>query len=297
VYSIVMSRTMTLRIPEWYKLEDFNKKVNKSKAEQLNIKLMNEIAKDTGVPIILLYVDACNHYQPKYGDQRDRRNIFLDTKPGYFISGVNVEYFPGDEVGYTYFNEPTNALLYLHYGFIIRENKYNHIFMPYEKEDYLNQAQVKLCKDLGCVGLDRKTKLFKARLHAVDESALNYARVKYLIDDFDNREIFKKLVNNEIISYDNEMNAWGLYYQVARKMIRETDLSRSIRKAQKFTNICKGLLAGTEEHTMNKHFELIYRLDISYKLILHKQVKAAVNQIILNTANELDFLKNKYLNN
>jgi hypothetical protein len=307
-YANVMSRGMTLRLNEYNTLENYRDR-KKTAVEEKNYQIFQTLSKNVGSPCLIAYIDLCNHHQPKYDDMRDKRAIILDTIPGYFINTLSVGYKPGDEMTYTYTFDPSNIVLYFHYGFIIRDNIFNFAHLRYDNTDEFTPQQMNLCKELGCNDNSMKdpntpkTKMYKAKLNSVDETAITYARVKYLPSNFDHRPIVKKLANGEIVSYENEMNAWLWYYKNSRKSLKNErfPLMRSIRKAQKHADICREIEKNwgddeklIKEWSRNKHFEMIYKMDISYKIVMHRQVKASVNKVILHTTKEIENLKAKY---
>jgi hypothetical protein len=310
-YSIIMSRGMSVRINEWFTLEDMRNK-KKTPVDEKNIEIMQGLAKIVGTPCLVSYIDLCNHYQPKYEDMRDRKPIILDTVKGYFVNTLSLTYNPGEEMSYTYSADPSNIIMYMHYGFTMRNNIFNSANLRYDNNDEFSAAQFNLCKELNCLEPTTrdpknmpKMRLFKVTIKSFDEGAINYARVKYLNPDFDQKKVLKQLVAGKAISYENEMNAWLWYFKFARKSIvaDKHGITRSIRKAQKYINICKQIQSTwdvdddkmVKEWVRAKHFEIIYKMDISYKMIMYKQAKAAVNQAIVLTQGELDHLRGKYL--
>jgi hypothetical protein len=179
--------------------------------------------------------------------------------------------------------------------------------------DVFTNTKLKICHEVGCVEARVRdprqlppSRLYQVSHDGPDESALNYARVKYLNDTItDTKSVIKKLASGEMISHENELTAWAWYYDVCRANTeaQRWPLMNIIKKANYFAKKCRKIEKKwdnsdfdlTHEWTRLKHYENIYRLDISYKIILHKQIKLAANQIILHTNNELQELKNKYI--
>jgi hypothetical protein len=313
-YSIVMSRGMSLRLNEWFILEGYKDGKHRSPVEEKNIALHQHLSKNVGSPCIIPFIDLCNHYQPKYDDLRDKRPIILDTIRGNFINTISLGYKPGEEMSYTYTMDPNNLILYFHYGFIIPYNIFNFAHLRYENSDEFTMSQFSLCKELGCLETSikdpknlPKLRFYKAKHGGVDETAINYARVKFLGNQqFDQKVLYRQLANNIPINYENEMNAWLWYYDNCKKTLSNEryPLMRSIRKAQKHTDICRSIEKDwrdeerqLKEWTRNKHFEMIFRLDISYKIVMQRQIKASLNQVIMNTNAEIMKLRESYLAN
>jgi hypothetical protein len=310
-YSIIMSRHMKVKIQDWYTLENFKYRKT-TKAEDKNKKLMQTTASNTGAPCVVSFVDICNHYQPQYSDMRDKRKPYLDALPGNMVYTVDRSYKAGEEIKYVYTNDPSNTVLYFYYGFILNNNIFNTVQLIYENNDIFTPAQFSLCKELGCLESNlrdprymQKVRYYQMTINSIDETAINYARVKYL-DNFDPKEVYKQIMNKEIISYENEISACTWYYKLSRDSVKSETypLQRSIKKSQKFRNMCKELEQQWKNEEdfvkewMNlKHLEMIYKIEVSYKIILHKQILAAVNRVILHTSEELDYLKTKYLSN
>jgi hypothetical protein len=72
-YSIIMSRGMTLRLPEWLVLEGISEKEStRNFILNKNIEKNKIFSKNVGAPCIIAMVDLCNHYQPKYPDMREK---------------------------------------------------------------------------------------------------------------------------------------------------------------------------------------------------------------------------------
>jgi hypothetical protein len=306
-----MSRGMSLRVPEYYTLFDLkNKKL--SDVEKKNNDINAYMGKNVGAPCIVPYIDLCNHYQPKYDDLRDKKPIILDTEKDYFVNTMSSNVNYGDEVSYTYTNEPSNLIMYMHYGFIMRNNIFNFAQVLVIENDTFTPAQFSLGKQIGAIDPSvkdsaaiPKIKTYRIKIHSGDKELINYARVKFLTGEFDNKEVLKKLLKNEPISFNNEMSAWIWYYQqMILTMTRDGHkISKSIKKAQHISNKLKQLqqnwidnVKSKKELTSLKHYETEYKLDISYKLINIRHSQLALNKIVLQISDEIGNLKDLYIN-
>lgn len=311
-YSIVMSRGMTLRLHEYYVLDQTKNRKLKN-WEKKNLKVNQMIGKSVGAPCVIAFVDLCNHYQPKHLDLRDRRPIILDTIPNYFLNTVSKNYYSGEEVTYTYINDPTNMMLFLHYGFIIPNNIFNMIKLKYyhTHPSLFTQRHLDLCLELGCTegAIKDPSQIPSVRysfikINSLDTTISNYARVKYLNNDFDSKSVLKTILNNIPVSFENEIKAWLYYFNNLISLLQEENVSsfKTILKIQKYRDLLRRLESNWQDDEDQrdqwrnlKTYENIYSMDLSYKKIMTLHLKGSINQIIYHTNNELKSLKNTYL--
>lgn len=312
-YAAVMSRGMTVRYNEYMILE--NLKINEKNLDKWgkkNLEVNKRISQVTGVPCIIPFIDLCNHYQPQYTDKRDKKPIILDTQIDYFLNRAPSTIRPGEEISFTYTEDPSNIINFLHYGFVIPFNIFNFIKVRVDDTYPMTTNQFNLCKEIRCfetpiasiskVPNSRSVTLFNT---IPEKSLLNYARVKYLQPGFDHKNIIKTVLNNQIISIENEIQAWMFYYKVLKFASREdkAPIISSIRNAQTFRNKVKKLESEWKEELHNrnkwrrlKSFENIYALDISYKINLYRHIKLSANNLIINLEQDLSKIRDKYLN-
>jgi len=311
-YGIVMSRGMTLKLPEYFNMIRLKERIGKfNEHEKKNLELNKIIAENVGVPCIVAYIDLCNHYHPKHRDMRDKRPIILDTLPDYFINSSPRNYDIGDETSYTYTNSPNNIVLFLHYGFIIDKNIFNINKFRIEDDSFLTLHQFNLCRELNCVDSttrdpQRVAKVRPASItyNKVNEDAINYGRIKYLKGDVDGKKVLRILNSGRILNYHNEVAAWLYYFRNINReySFQKQILKKSIQKTQKYRKILVDLESNWKDNdeqrllwTHNKHYELIHRLDISYKIILPNQLELALNRVIQHTNDDIMRIKAKLL--
>lgn len=311
-YSIVMSRGMTVRFREYMVLDSVKEKFKKfNKWDEINHETNKFISLNSGCPCIVAHVDLCNHYQPKFADMRDKRPIILDTDKGVFINRAIKMYHRGDEVTYTYINEPSNISMFMHYGFIMRNNIFDLFRMQVQQDKELNTEQLNLCKELGCVDQSVKdpskipaVKEIYLRLGQINEYLINYGRVKNIKGSFDIKKYVKYIAKEKPISYDNEVSAWMFYLNQFGKLMKGNydTVERNIYKAQSYRNQYRQLEENwidEDSHIfewMNyKTYESIHLLSIYFRNVMMNHVKASYNKIIYHTKNEIDNIRNKYL--
>jgi hypothetical protein len=313
-YSMIMSRSFTVKINEYFKLEGIKEGPDSKMDSSMkkNIEVNKYIfPPNLGAPCLMAFADLFNHYQPQYLELRDRRSMLRDTEKGNFLFISTHRYYPGQEIIHTYHNDPSNIMLFFHYGFVIPNNIFNIYNLKIEDNIYLSYSQIELCKELKCVEVRVKdtrnlprTRIYNARLSVIDERLLNYGRVLYLNNDIDKKAILKKLANEPKISFQNEVMAWIYYYISFKNYAKNNNLmlGNSLKGTQKYRNIVKNVEkywinqeTKKDEWTRNKIYENIHLLDVSYKKIVTKNMLVSINRVIYNTNNELEKLRLKFM--
>jgi len=257
----------------------------------------------------------CNHYQPKFKDLRDKHQIILDTERGYYINSVTTQFHAGEEIGFTYSNDPSNIVLYLHYGLIFHKNIFNTYKISIEEAVTLNINQFNLCREVGCFDSSVKDPLNipKARYYAlrIDElnsDLVNYARVKHLKGEINFSKVMRSLTNEKPITLENEIRAFAYYLRhINYAPFQKTPTERTIRKIQKHRNrlitLERARLNNQEDFDLkrwrkSKTFELIYTMDLSFRNIIVNQKNISSRRLIKNiNASVNDLKKKKYVKN
>lgn len=310
-YGIVMSRGMTLKMNEYKVLLNITSVAKLNEFERKNHDINNYMSKAAGASCIIPPVDLCNHHHPKQEDMRDKHPIILDTEPNYFRNMQPVDYSAGQEVTYTYSNDPSNLILFLHYGFIIKDNQFN-IFRIRTEDDFVFTVnQFNLCRELGCLDSTikdplrvPKVRMYPVRKNFTTTELANLGRIKYIRNDANYNKILKLLLNDKIISYDNEIKAWAYYNSFIKvNQFSKYTLESSVYKAQKYRNRRLDIEKGSLKEDKNeikqwmrvKHFELIYLIDISYRTVLLYHQGAAAKRLIKNLNGNINDLKKKYM--
>lgn len=306
-YGIVMSRSMTLRLTEYFKLIDYKEKSPKYQPHEVdNIKINQKICETVGCPCIILFIDLCNHYQPKFRDMRDRSAIILDTDKGYFINTTPKTYDIGDEVSFTYSNDSTSLAIFMHYGFTIKDNVLNFLRFKIKDTYTLPLPNFNLCKELGCVEVSAKDpysvpseRYYSFYLNQINDQLLNLSKVRFLSEaEAKDSKTIKNIRNKLPISFKNEIASWIYYLNKLRADIERIKPSylESIKETQHFRNelnLVEKKWKSDEEYRLNwlkiKQYEQIAELDISYKRIginnligVKKQIIKVLHEDILN---------------
>lgn len=299
-YGVVMSRGMTLRLNEYYTLVDNKRRQSFYKDyEKKNLEINQRICKATGCPCIVLYIDLCNHYQPKYRDLRDKRPIILDTEVGYFISAATREYDIYEEVSYTYSNDSNNLVMFLHYGFVIPDNIFNSFKLDVNEDIKLSQQQFQLCTELKCFEGVQMTepskipamKIYTTTFNILNENLINYARIRSLkAGSFNTQNVLKSIRSNKSISFENELSSWVFYLQQLRKKWNgwnKKQFIESIKNGQIYRNRRRDIEREWRDEESQRaqwrdlrHFDLIYDLDISYKRIILNHLVGSGKKLI-----------------
>lgn len=307
-YGVVMSRGMTLRLNEYYTLVDLKRKQSKyTSFEKKNLEANQKICKNSGCPCIVLYIDLCNHYQPLNRDLRDKRPIILDTEVDHFINAATRDYDVNEEVSYTYTNDPNNLILFLHYGFVIPDNIFN--IQRIKLMDYhtLSVEKFNLCKELSCIDTTAKDpsglsnqRIYPLQFGKVNNSLLNFAKIIALKDNFNKQNILKQIKSGKPISYENEVSAWAYYIQTIRKewtVSNKNFMKESIFKGQSFRDKRRTIENEWRDEDKQRtqwrdqrHFDLIYDLDISYKRI-------SLNHLVISENALINFVHNDIIEN
>ncbi len=315
-YGLVMSRSMTLRLSEYYVISDYKeRRKTMGKWEIHNEEKNKMIGQNTGVPAMISFIDLTNHYQPKYLNNKDRRFIYIDAEKGYIVHKFSQYSKPGDELLYSYSSDPSNANLYNNYGIVIKDNFFNimSIKVVDKTADTFTASQIGLCKEMNClydpntVEAEKMHKEFRVNTRSMEicKFLINYARVKYLKGDFIKKLIMKKLITGNPISFDNEMNAWLFYMRMYMiNMVSDNlPINRSIENLQLFRKKVKQL----EENWDDKNVDMMdewknaafhlknFEFDISFKKILLTHLNVSLDKIITTVKTDLDDIKRKYM--
>jgi len=311
-YSIVMSRSMTLRYKEYMILDNTVEKMkNYTKWDEINNDLNKYFSKNSGCACLIAKIDLCNHYQPKFHDGRDKRLIILDTVYDNFINYAAKTYNRGEEVSYTYITDPFNISLFLHYGFILPNNIFDSVIIRLTLENKFTKDQLSLCKELGCVDISIRnpsnlpsTRESTFRNGQINQFLINYGRVKNLKSPFDYKTYLKILSNDKPISFENEVSAWMFYASTVKlSIVEKLEMYKQIVfRAQKYRNKCKALEENWEDDDEqrntwmnNKTYENIHLISCNLLNIVLKNIYGGYNKIIYHTKNELNNIRNKYL--
>ena len=269
-HGIVMSRGMTIRLPEYYTLTGIkNKKQNE--ADKINLKINQSMCQLVGCPCIILYIDLCNHYQPNFKDLRDKRSIILDTKKNYFVNISPRNYDIDEEFSYTYSNDPNSFNLFMNYGFVLPDNIFSTIKVSITDNIQFNSNKLKLCKELNCISslvtdashaFENKDYTFS--IETYNEKFLNYNKVKSLtnkdINSLGINSIIKQLKtkSSNIIEYIGEtkeyvplyglsffhdITTWINYYKkiYEQSAIHIKEYTLSISENQHYRNLSKSI--------------------------------------------------------
>jgi hypothetical protein len=311
-YAIVMSRGMSLRLSEYYTLEQLKiSDPNLPAHVRKNIQKNAFICKTVGCPCVIAFIDLCNHYQPQSIYSTDKLPIILDTRPGYFINNAVADWAPGDEIVYTYANEPSNIVLMSHYGFNVKNNLFNEQRIAIEDDYSMSLEQFNLCRELGCfdpklksISQISKSRVDSINLHSLNDKLLNYARVKYFKGKLDEKSILKKLAVDKKISHLNELSADLFYFKVMKDNLNNE--SRNIENSIKEGQVLKNRLQEIEQNwekfddaeTVWKKFKIsaiIFEMDLSYKKIIYRHAHVILNRILNENYNDVMKLRAKYV--
>jgi hypothetical protein len=313
-YGIVMSRGMTLRLNEYYTLVNLKDSQGKyTPTEVENLKLNQKICMNVGCPCIVLFVDLCNHYQPKYRDLRDKRPIILDTAKDYFLNLSPKEHDIGDEMSYTYSNDPSSLTMLMHYGFVIKDNKFNSIRSRVTDHFVFSLEQLKICKELYCIDAAIKEpqsvptdKLYLFYGDQFNEQLLNYSKVRALkkTEYQQISPIIKKLKTKEKISFYNELASWIFYMRKVKEDVSniKSMYNDSIKENQYYRDIVKKIERNwkdeenqRQEWSKMKHFELIAEMDLSYKKILYNHLIGSEKKVIKTLHEDITKIRSTYI--
>lgn len=339
-FSMVMSRSFTIKLEKYLLLEgvDLKNPNNPKNAKffksnpifKKNYEVNKNIA-PTGTGCLIPFVDLLNHYQPQFTNLKDQRDIIIEVEEGNYVYHASHDYSPGQELLHTYNHDPTNYVLFTHYGFVISYNIFNFYTTKIKDNTFLSDSQIKLCRELKC--LDPKLSLenqkqnpierhYQIRVDQINESLINYARVVHLeLGNFhENSSYLKMFINNGKFSSENEVKAWVYYFKSIFKLDTKISdlLGKSIKECQKTRNKLRNIEkywleknlfikhnlnsigenvyidTKTTESNRLKNYENIYLVDISYRKIVIKHLLGSINQGILNIHSDLENIKKQY---
>ena len=307
-YSLAMSRAISIRYNE-YKIAHNIHPVNLTGYQYMNYEMNRYFTETFGAPCLISFVDLCNHAPLKKIDMSDKRQVIITAEKDYFINICSKDYSAGDKIEFTYSNDPSNFALFINYGFIVPNNILNAYNVRVIEDKALSISQFNLCRELGCIDGSIKDPLNipKMRVFIIKNSGLsqelvNLGRVKFMKGEINNARVIKKILNDQPVSFENEIKAWSFYLS---KMLDEVSIP--FRKSIKRIQVCRNERLSLEK-TINtdslndlelwktiKNFELIYELDRSYRGILYKHKNWSLRRIISNFKNNINDLKKKYL--
>jgi hypothetical protein len=311
-YTMIVSRSFTQKTESYLKLEglDGNKKLDSSTKKNYDVNKFIS-PPNIGAPCLIPFVDLINHYQPQYTDLREKRALYVEAEKGNFVYFASHGYTPGQEISHTYHNDPTNIILFVHYGFVLPNNVFNTYKITVRDYTILSNSQFQLCRELKCVDAKLKdprhissARYYDARVSSIDEGLINYGRVVHLENDFDKSSALKTFANKGEFSLENEIQAWTYYFKCFYNFDRKMSnlVERSIKECQKSRNKVRNIEdywvnedTKTTEYNRIKTNENIYLLDVSYKKIVIRQMLGSLNQVILNTNRDLENMKIKYI--
>jgi hypothetical protein len=309
-YSIVMSRSFTVKLEDYLRLEGLNEgsnlKLDSSMKKNLEVNRYIS-SSNQGGSCLIAFVDMLNHFQPQYSDLRDRRPLIKETQKGNFLFSSKHSFNPGQEITHTYNDNPTNIMLFFNCGFVISNNIFNIYELKVDDNTKLSLSQFELCRELKCVDTQLsnlpKFRFYYAKLSIINEKLLNYGRVLYLNKDIDKKIVLKKLANEHKISYENEVMAFIYYFNSFKNISKSNNemLKKTLKGCQKYRNIVRNVedywineATKQDEWKRNKIYENLYLFDISFKKIVTKNMLGSINQIIFHTGGEIEKIKLKY---
>jgi hypothetical protein len=315
-FNIARGKVFFITLNEYYTLKDLNpsdvskniKSMNITKIERKNLEINKVIGQN--IPILIPFIRECKHYQPKTTDMKDKKQISILTEKGYYLPIPNFNLSPGEEIKLTYHPDPNNINLFFNNGIVIRENKFNIARFFVKENRKLNEAQFNICRDIGCLDLNIRSNkeipemiIRNVNYNSFDPNMLYYSKIKYLSSNFDTKQIKRALLHNEIISTDNEIKAWLFYFKSLYLNMKEgnkpiIDILRKIQKYQKILNNLDNndfTDKGIKERKRNLIFNMIYEMDLSYRLILYRHMAYSQGQILKNINNDFQNLKNSYI--
>jgi hypothetical protein len=210
--SMILSRSFIINFEQYSSLEDLNARMSKmDKFEKKNIEINKYMSNKVGCPCMIAYFDLCSHGQPKNKYLVESDNVRINTVPNYFILKTSKQVHIGQEFVYSYRAVPNNLILNNNFGFVIKRNIFNDAFLPI-KDDPLALDKFNICKELNCVEQSIKEpkdvpnpRYKYLSLYSLEDSIINYGRVKYLNEEFDKKNIIKMIANDKIISVQNEL--------------------------------------------------------------------------------------------
>jgi len=312
-FSIIISRAITnLHLEHFYKLEGFTENnPNHSALTKKNIQY-NKFFSNSGVLSLISFVDICNHGQPKSFIEKNVNKIEIDSKKGYFMHFASNNWRPGEEILFNYSSYPSNIILALNFGFVIKKNIFDNYEIVIKDSITFNDEQIKFCIELGCFLNDIKTPkdVLKERKELINynqlnENLLNYGRVRMLKSNFDRKKIYKKLMKEKFISKTNELASYIFYFNVMTEdLTNESEAYGEIfRVGPKVKNSIK-LFEKIEEKNLDeekvwkslKIRETIYDTALIIRNILIVHSNKIIDKIIQKSSENVQNLKEKYLN-
>lgn len=314
-HAIVASRSFGLRHDEFKEMEPFTKEemVNFKAAIDKNILTNVAISKTAPGSCLVSYLELCNHYHPKRLDMIDSTPIALTAEKDYIVHISGKNYKMGDEYAFTYSRDPNNQPLAGSYGFNIRNNIFNKYSVLVSDITLFSKQKVNLAIDIGSLDPSTKelerpvtNKKINLNISRLNKDILNLGRILALENDFNYKETYKFLIKGNPISHKNEIDALKYHNSILNSILTKLPdiVKNNIKEIQYFRNRIRHLLhewRGDEDQISElndlENYKLIYEMDVSYKIIVNKNLNQSLNQMILRTNNQLNLLKNKYLNN
>ena len=308
-FSIVISRSKSFSLDNYLKLNDLV--VSKLSAnDKRNYQLNYFFGKNDGGNCIVSFVDLCNHYQPRYKDMRDNNFAELEAEKGVFVVRSKKSFKPGQEVVFTYSNEPNNIKLLNQFGFNIRNNIFNLVLVEVKDSAIVSAMQNNLFKELRCFqnGLytpknEIMTRHFSFNSWSLDTNLLNYARVMYFSDNMEQKEFLKTIANKNIVSFNNEIQSLSLYLKAVESKISELGkrYNTSIINIQKSRQAIKNLFRKWKTNKNLKELKAqmyqrnIYEFELYNLNIPPKQRIMAANVAIKLANDEVSKLRRKFI--
>lgn len=201
----------------------YEMKYSDSPIYQTNIDKLNKLLHyKSHLPILLGFIDQCNHIHRKKGG-----GFQLDAYPGSVEFKTNKKYLPGDEFNYEYQGKMTNEKCLLNYGFLYKGNinsiakiniTINKIFFPKQKYDLavkLNFITNEQEKEMFSLYYEKNSNEpiqlpLPLERNRISKKFVNYAKLIVFnpnINKMSFEELSNRIKEGQMIDYDTEVRS------------------------------------------------------------------------------------------
>lgn len=312
-YALVISRTMTINMNEFYLIEGYTENTpGLTPLQKKNIQINKEQAKN-GIPTVISYIDICNHSQPKSFPGRNKNIISITAKKGFFSHFSSSDFKPGEEYVFNYTFNPQTLALSLNYGFTLKKNIFDLTEVTVKDNYTFSMDQINLCREIGCFPTDIRTpgQITKERKETIsynqlNENLLNYGRVRALKGKIDNKKLYKKLMQDKFFSKSNELSSYIFYFnQIKDELKSEQNILLEVihegsvfkQKLKNVENLYsdedpESIINWKKTTVRNLIYETAFHL--KYMLVVHSN--KILEKIIQKNNDGIQNIKAKYLN-
>jgi hypothetical protein len=233
--SIIASRSFKVNLFNYEKF--INKSISDLPMGKARRDFISELTPDRYGTCLIPFIDLCNHKNPQDFNLNDKVDFLILSNNNKLSISLNKKFQKNEDYEYSYINYPSNAKLFVAYGFTLENNivsiaeaklpidfdnfpKYKHdlclkkqyIEYPFDQYYQSNMKHINIWA------------LFN-KLH-INDKVLNLIRIMlYPNKRFNEKTIIRRLSKNRMLNYPNEMTSLAYYRQTLKAGLKSSKLN------------------------------------------------------------------------